>query len=89
MALTRGAQLAGPGWDVKFHWAGSHIGAIGGTVILRLSRRGRSDLSQHFQVLQDNLRREGRCGVSTHRGELSFPNPQLERVRWDANSKSR
>lgn len=90
-ALTGGAQLASPGRDVKLHWARSHIGAIRGTMTLRLSRRRRSDLSQHFQVLQDNLWREGRVpggGVSAPRGELSFPNPRLERTRWEATTES-
>lgn len=92
-ALTR-AQLAGPGRDVKLHWARSHIGAVRGTVTLRLSCWGRSDLGQHFQVLQDNLQREGRHRVSMHRGrgswrgQLSFPNPRLERARWEADAKS-
>lgn len=94
MALTGGAQLAGPGWDVKFHGARSHIGAVRRTVTLCLSCWGRRNFSQHFQVLQDNLGREGRRGVSRHRdggsqqGDLSFPNPGLERARWEANSKS-
>lgn len=74
-ALTGGAQLASPGRDVKLHWAGSHIRAISGIVILCLSCWGRSNLSQHFQVLQDNLQREGRCGVIGCRGRrrVSFP----------------
>lgn len=92
VALTGGAQLASPGWDMKLHRARLHIGAIGDTVtLLCLSRWGRSDLSQQFQVLQDNLRREGWCKVSTHRGrwlsELSFPNPHRKRMRWEANTK--
>lgn len=92
-ALTGGAQLASPGWDMKLHRARSHIGAIGETMtLLCLSCWGRSDLSQQFQVLQDNLRREGWCRVSTYRGrwlsELSFPNPHRERMRWEANTKS-
>lgn len=90
-ALTGGAQLASPGRDVKLHWAGSHIRAIGGTKTLRLSCWGRSDLGQHFQVLQDNLQAEGRCGViraGVAEGQLSSPNPQPERERWEANTKT-
>lgn len=90
-ALTGGAQLASPGRDVKLHWARSHIGAIRGTVTLRLSRRRRSDLGQHFQILQDNLRREGKVrggGMSAPRSELSFPNPWPERARWEATTES-
>lgn len=82
-ALTGGAQLASPGWDMKLHWARSHIRAIRGTVtLLCLSCWGRSDLSQQFQVLQDNLRREGWCRVS-----FAFQ-IHVEGIRWEANTKS-
>lgn len=84
-ALTGGAQLASPGWDMKLHWARSHIGAVGGTVtLLCLSCWGRSDLSQQFQVLQDNLQREGWCRVSF----LFQIHIQTGWVRWEVNTKS-